>query len=51
MQSKTATNLTTCDYCGGVGYFEIHNAYDHTDITLEVCPKCMPNPPGVEGNN
>ena len=40
MSNKTATNSTNCDYCGGTGYFEIHNAYDAADITVEICDKC-----------
>lgn len=41
--NTTKTNLTNCEYCGGIGYFEIHNAYDTTGITLEMCPECRPN--------
>lgn len=51
MTNKHLTDLNNCDYCGGTRCFEIHNAYDPEEITIEVCPKCTPNPPGVEGNN
>lgn len=41
MKKKTDTNkVSDCSYCEGKGYLEIHNAYDESDISLEVCPKC-----------
>ena len=43
MDNTTETNSTGCEYCGGQGYFEIHNAYDPSEITLETCPKCNVN--------
>ncbi len=40
MLNKTATNSTNCEYCGGKGYFEIHNAYDTTNVEIEICKEC-----------
>ncbi len=40
MSNETVTNSTNCNYCGGKGYFEIHNAYDITNVEIEICREC-----------
>lgn len=42
MTDKTiSNNVSDCSYCNGKGYVEIFNAYDSSDISIEICPKCF----------